>query len=73
MGARTHGDEVVREVKAELTADLVDAGKVRPHLVRVEMRQVEIDAGMLRFFHTADDSPRHHVAHGQFTAGLLPT
>ena len=46
-------------------------GKCAQHLVRVEVRQVEVDVGVLRLLHAADDGLGHHVARGQLAARVL--
>ena len=46
-------------------------GKWAAHPLRVQVRQVEVDVGMPRLLHAADDRPRHHVARGQLAARVF--
>ena len=60
--AGPHGNLVARDVDAELLARRGDAGESLQHECPVEVRHVEIDAGVPRLFHLADDRLRDDVA-----------
>ena len=70
MGTRTNRDQVAGDIQTETATDLVNAGKAVSYQVFVQMRQIEIDVGMLGAFHAADDGLGHDVTGSQFGPGI---
>ncbi len=69
--AGADGDFVARDVDAELKARGGDAGEAFFYEVAVEVSDVEIDAGVPRFFHLRDDGLRDDVARGELGSGVV--
>ena len=65
MRPRTDGDRIAGDVEAEVGAHLADVRKPLAHQLGIEMRQVEIHAGVPRLFHLHGDRMADFIARGQ--------
>ncbi len=64
-------DQVAGDVQAETGTNLGYAWETLPHPGRIEMGEIEIDVGMLRAFHAADDGLGDDIAWSQLGACIL--
>ena len=69
--ARPDGDAVASNVQTELSAQSRDPGKPTAHVLRVQVRQVQIDIGMPRPVHLGDDCSADDVARRQFRPRVI--
>src|SRR5712692_4206611 len=60
-------DEILGNIEAEASADLINTGKSIPDKLCVQVRQVEVDVGVLGAIHAAEDSLGDHVARRQLS------
>ena len=66
VGAGADGDAVLGDVEVEPLAERGDAGEAFVDERRVEVRQVEVDVGVLGLRHLGDDRAGDVVARGEF-------
>ena len=71
MSARSHGNQVVREIEPELRAHLADMGEPLVDDPRGQMRQIEVDARVPRLCHLGSNGAAHHVARRELQGGIV--
>ena len=71
VGTGTDRDRVARDIQLERPAKPIDPREPSTDPVGVEVGEVEVDAGVLRFGHLGGDRQRHVIARGELGESMI--